>query len=101
MALYIMLTKLTSEGRRTLMSNPRRTFEVNKEVESMGAKVLAQYALLGAYDFINIMEAPSNEVIARVSSALGSRGTMEPLTMSAIPMQDFVRELETAKIIKD
>ncbi len=101
MALYIMLTKLTSEGRRTLMSNPRRTFEVNKEVESMGAKVIAQYALLGAYDFINIMEAPSNEVIARVSSALGSRGTMEPLTMSAIPMQDFVRELETAKIIKD
>jgi uncharacterized protein with GYD domain len=101
MALYVMLTKLTAEGRRTLMNNPRRTFEVNKEVEAMGAKVVAQYALLGGYDFINIMEAPNNEVIARVSSQLGSRGTMEPLTMAAIPMQDFVRELETAKIIKD
>lgn len=101
MAIYIMLTKLTTEGRKTLMNNPRRLFEVNKEVESMGAKVVAQYALLGGYDFINIMEAPNNEVIARVSSALGSRGTMEPLTMSAIPTQDFVRELETAKIIKD
>ena len=101
MALYVMLTKLTSEGRKTLMNNPRRAWEVNKEVEAMGAKVLAQYALLGEYDFINILEAPSNEVIARVSSQLGSRGTLEPLTMSAITMQDFVRELETAKIIKD
>ncbi|MDO9333093.1 MAG: GYD domain-containing protein [Dehalococcoidales bacterium] len=101
MALYVMLTKLTSEGRKTLMNNPRRAWEVNKEVEAMGAKVLAQYALLGGYDFINILEAPSNEVIARVSSQLGSRGTLEPLTMSAITMQDFVRELETAKIIKD
>lgn len=101
MPYYIMLTKLTAEGRKTLMNNPRRVFEVNKEVEAMGAKVLAQYSLLGAYDFINILEAPNNEVIARVSSALGSRGTLEPMTMAAMSMQDFVRELETAKIIKD
>ena len=99
MALYVMLTKLTAEGRKTLMNNPRRLFEVNKEVEKMGAKVLAQYSLLGPYDFINIMEAPSNEVIARVSSALGSRGTMEPLTMAAMNIQEYVREMETAKII--
>ena len=101
MALYIMLTKLTSEGRKTLMANPRRLFEVNKEVEQMGAKVLAQYAVLGEYDFVNVMEAPSNEVIARVSSALGARGTMEPRTMAAMSIQDFVRELETAKIIRE
>ncbi len=99
MALYVMLTKLTAEGRKTLMNNPRRLFEVNKEVEKMGAKVLAQYSLLGPYDFINIMEAPSNEVIARVSSALGSRGTMEPFTMAAMNITEYVREMETAKII--
>jgi len=101
MALYIMLTKLTSEGRKTLMANPRRLFEVNKEVEQMGAKVLAQYSVLGEYDFVNVMEAPSNEVIARVSSALGARGTLEPITMAAMSIQDFVRELDTAKIIRD
>jgi len=101
MALYIMLTKLTSEGRKTLMANPRRLFEVNKEVEQMGAKVVAQYSVLGEYDFVNVMEAPSNEVIARVSSALGARGTMEPRTMAAMSIQDFVRELETAKIIRE
>jgi len=101
MPLYIMLTKLTSEGRKTLMANPRRLFEVNKEVEQMGAKVLAQYSVLGEYDFVNIMEAPSNEVIARVSSALGARGTLEPITMAAMSIQDFVRELDTAKIIRD
>jgi uncharacterized protein with GYD domain len=97
---YIMLTKLTAEGRKTLMANPKRIFEVNKEVEQMGAKVLAQYSLLGPYDFVNIMEAPNNEVIARVSSELGSRGTLEPMTMAAMEMQEFVRELETAKIIR-
>jgi len=96
-----MLTRLTAEGRKTMLTNPRRTFEVNKEVESMGAKVVAQYSILGEYDFLNIMEAPSNEVIARVSAALGSRGTMVPLTMAAMNMHDFVRELETAKIIRD
>ena len=99
MALYVMLSKLTTEGRKTMMNNPRRLFEVNKEVEKMGAKVIAQYSLLGQYDFVNIMEAPNNEVIARVASALGSRGTLEPLTMAAMNIQDYVREMETAKII--
>jgi uncharacterized protein with GYD domain len=61
--------------------------------------VIAQYALLGSYDFINILEAQSNEVIARVASDIGSRGTLEPITMAAITMQEYVRELETAKII--
>ncbi len=100
MPYYIMLTNLTSEGRKTLMTNPGRLLEVNKEVEAMGAKIIAQYALLGPYDFMNILEAPSNEAIARVSSALGSRGTMEPLTMTAVEIDSFIRELETAKIIK-
>ena len=100
MPLYVMLTRLTSEGRKSMMTNPQRAFEVNKEVEAMGAKVIAQYALLGNYDFINILEAQSNEVIARVASELGSRGTLEPITMAAITMQDYVRELQTAKIIR-
>ena len=99
MALYVMMTKLSSDGRKTVMNNPSRIFEVNKEVEEMGAKVIAQYALLGSYDFINILEAQSNEVIARVASEIGSRGTLEPTTMAAITMQEYVRELETAKII--
>ena len=101
MPYYLMLTKLTGEGRKTIVNNPRRIQEVNKEVEAMGAKIIAQYYLLGPYDFMNLLEAPSNEAIARVSSALGSRGTLEPLTMTAIEMGGFIRELETAKIIKD
>ena len=100
MPIYVMLTRLTSEGRKSMMNNPQRAFEVNKEVEEMGAKVLAQYALLGNYDFINILEAQSNEVIARVAAELGSRDTLEPITMAAITMQDYVRELQTAKIIR-
>ena len=100
MPIYVMLTRLTSEGRKSLMNNPQRAFEVNKEVEEMGAKVITQYALLGNYDFVNIIQAQSNEVIARVASELGSRGTLEPITMAAITMQDYVRELDTARIIR-
>ena len=56
------------------MRNPGRLWEVNKEVEDMGAKVISQYALLGEWDFVNILEAPNNTVVARVASSLGSRG---------------------------
>ena len=79
------------------MTNPGRIGEVNKEVENMGAKILTQYALLGEYDFVNILEAPSNTVIARVAAQLGSRGTLQPLTMSAITIEDLVKEIQTAK----
>jgi len=100
MAYFVMLTTLTSEGRKTLMEKPGRIWKVNKEVEQMGAKIIAQYALLGPYDFVNILEAPSNTVIARVASQLGSRGTLESLTMAAITIEDLVKELGMAKAIK-
>ena len=99
MPYYVMLTRLTDAGRKTIMKNPGRIWEVNKEVEDMGAKILAQYSLLGEYDFVNILEAPNNTVIARVSAALGSRGTMVPLTMTAITIEDLVKELQMARAI--
>ena len=99
MPYYVMLTKLTDTGRKTLMTNPGRIWEVNREVEEMGAKILSQYSLLGEYDFINILEAPNNTVIARVAAALGSRGTMQPTTMSAITVEDLIKEIQTAKAL--
>lgn len=100
MPYFIMLTTLTEEGRKTLMKNPGRVWEVNKEVESMGAKILHQWALLGQYDFINILEAPSNQVIARVAAELGARGTLQPLTMAAITIEDLIKEMGMAKALK-
>ena len=99
MPYYVMLTKLTDVGRKTLMRNPGRLWEVNKEVEDMGAKIISQYSLLGEYDFINILEAPNNTVIARVAAALGARGTLEPTTMSAITVEDLIKEIQTAKAL--
>ena len=99
MPYYVMLTKLTDAGRKTLMRNPGRLWEVNKEVEEMGAKIISQYSLLGEYDFINILEAPNNTVIARVAAALGSRGTLEPRTMTAITVEDLIKEIQTAKAL--
>jgi uncharacterized protein with GYD domain len=94
MAKFIMLTTLTDEGRRTIKENPQRIKEVTKEVETMGAKVLAQYAVLGPYDFVNILEAPSNEAVSKVAIALGSRGTLQTMTMAALDIDDFIGSLK-------
>ncbi len=94
MAKFIMLTTLTDEGRRTINANPDRIKEVNKEVGAMGAKVLAQYALLGPYDFVNILEAPSKEAISRVAMALGARGTLQTMTLTALELDDFIDGLK-------
>ena len=85
MPTFVMLTNLTSEGVRTLKNNPGRVAEVNKEVEQIGAKVIAQYATLGQYDFVTIVEAPDEQTMAKVSVELGSRGTMSSQTLAAMP----------------
>lgn len=90
MAVYVMLTTLTDEGRKTIRQNPERIKEVNKEVEGMGVKVLAQYALLGPYDFVNILDAPSNDAVVKVAMELGARGTLGTLTMAAMTLDDFI-----------
>ena len=89
MATYVMLTNLTDEGRKTVKANPKRLKEVNKEVEAMGVKIITQYALLGPYDFLNILEAPDNKTISRIALELGSRGTLQTMTMAAMPIEDL------------
>ena len=94
MSIYVMMTNLTDEGRKTVKTNPQRIKEVNKEVEAMGVKILAQYVVLGQYDFINILEANSNEVIAKVATELGSRGTLQTSTLAAMTLDDFINSLK-------
>lgn len=93
MATFIMLSKLTAQGTATIKNNPERILEVNKEIEHLGAKVVAQWATLGQFDFINVVEAPDAQTIARVSLELGSRGTTQYETLSAIPIEEFVAGL--------
>ena len=90
MATYIMLTTLTDEGRKTLKTNPSRVKEVNKEVEGMGGKILSQYAVLGPYDFINIIEAEDNKAISRIAMELGSRGTLQTVTLAALSVDELI-----------
>lgn len=90
MPIYILLSNLTDEGRRTVKERPERILEVDKEIEAWGAKVIAQYAVLGPYDFVNVVRAPDNKTIAKVSMELGARGTVQILSMPAIPVEEFV-----------
>ena len=94
MPLYIMMTNLTDEGRKTVKTNPGRIKEVNKEVESMGVEIIAQYVCLGQFDFINILDAPDNETIARVATELGSRGTLQTSTLAALTLDDYIDSLK-------
>jgi uncharacterized protein with GYD domain len=95
MPTYVLLSNLTDEGAKSLKSNPKRLQEVNKEIEKFGAKVTAQYAVLGPYDFVSIVDCPDNETIARVSVELSSRGSIRLMTLAATPVANFIRTLRT------
>jgi uncharacterized protein with GYD domain len=94
MATYVLLSKLTDEGAETITSKPERVREVNQELAKLGVKVREQYALLGPYDFINIVDAPDNTTIARVSALLSARGSVQITTLPAVPLDDFVASLK-------
>ncbi|MBI4512552.1 MAG: GYD domain-containing protein [Gemmatimonadetes bacterium] len=94
MATYVLLSNLTDEGAKTIKNKPERIREVNKEIEKLGVRVAAQYAVLGPYDFVNIVEAPDNETIARVSAELASRGSIKLMTLAAIPVDTFIERLK-------
>ena len=93
MPTYIMLSTLTSEGVQTVKNNPQRIKEVNKEVEQIGAKVVAQWAVLGQFDFVNVVEAPDEKTMAKVSLELGSRGTASYQSLPAIPIDEFMESI--------
>jgi uncharacterized protein with GYD domain len=94
MAVYLMLTTLTDAGRKAIQEDPEKLREINKEVEFMGVKILDQYALLGQYDFVNILEAPSNEAMAKLAIRLSSKGTTQTLTLAAIALDDLIDALK-------
>ena len=91
---YILLSTLTTEGRKTVKQNPNRIKEVDDEIENMGIKILKQYATLGPFDFINIVEAPNNDAISKLSIELTSRGTIKIKTLPAIDIDSFVEYLK-------
>ncbi len=94
MAYYLQLVVLTDQGRRSFEQNPEWIKEVDKDIELMGAKILTQYALLGQYDFVNIIEAPSDEVAAKISIKLSAKGTFQPMTLAAIPLNSLIDSLK-------
>ena len=94
MATYIMLSRLTEDGAETIKKNPGRIQEVKKELEGMRVRVLQQYAVLGAYDFVNIVDAPDLASVMKASVALGARGSVRIETLAALPMDEFVRSVK-------
>jgi len=94
MPYYILLSNLTDEGWKTIKEKPERIKEVNKELEGFGVRVISQYAVLGPYDFANVVEAPDNKTLGRVSIELGSRGTIKITSMAAIPIDEFIASMK-------
>jgi uncharacterized protein with GYD domain len=94
MPLYLMLTTLTEKGVQTLNSNPARLREVNRDVEELGARVLHQWASLGEYDFVNIIEAPDDLTVMKLSVRLGARGSSKFESLPLVPVEDVLASLE-------
>lgn len=94
MGTYVVLSNLTDEGRKTIKERPHRIKEVNKEIEAMGINVLGQYAVLGPYDFVTILDAPNNEAVMKMSVELGSRGSVQLISLPAIPVDDFIKTIK-------
>ena len=90
MPTYIMLSNLTDDGAKAIKKNPRRIKEVNTELEKLGVKVMAQYAVLGPFDFVNVVEAADNATVARVSAELASRGSIKLTTLPALDIDTFI-----------
>ena len=93
MPIYIMLSSLSTQGVQTLKSNPDRLREVNHDVEELGARVLHQWATLGEFDFVNVVEAPDTATVARVAVALGARGSTRIETLPALTIDEFIESL--------
>ena len=87
---FVMLSTLGPDGHARLRDSPERLREVNADVESMGVKVLEQFALLGPYDFLNILEAPDELTMTKVATTLAARGTLKTLTLTAVEVEDFI-----------
>lgn len=94
MGKYVILSRLTDEGAKTLKEKPERIKEVNNELEKMGVKVLEQFVVLGQYDFVNIVEAPDEKTIAKAMTELASRGTIRTMSMPAIPVDEYIESLK-------
>lgn len=94
MPVYVALSQLTDEGSKTIKKKPERIKEVNSDIEAMGIKIIAQYALLGQYDFITILEAPDNDSIVRMSVEIGSRGSVQLQTLPAIPIDQLIADIQ-------
>ena len=94
MPIFILLSTLTQQGVQTLKSNPERLRQVNQDVEELGCKVLHQWATLGEFDFVNVVEAPDTATIAKVSVALGARGSTRIQTLPALSIDEFVATIE-------
>ncbi len=94
MPVYVMLTTLTDAGRKAIQEDPEKLREINKEVEFLGAKIIDQYALLGQFDFLNVLEAPSNEEVAKLAIRLSAKGTTQTLTLAAINIESLIEALK-------
>ena len=93
MPIYMLLSSLSQQGVQTLKANPERLREVNRDVEELGAKVLHQWATLGDFDFVNVVEAPDTETIAKISVALGARGSAKLESYELIPVDSLLESL--------
>ncbi|HDN80246.1 MAG: GYD family protein [Chloroflexi bacterium] len=97
MTTYVILSKVSTTGAKELknLSEMEREFEERLKETCPEVKRVASYALLGAYDFLHIIEAPDAYSAAKAALILNSFGTTTTQTLTAIPFKKFTELVET------
>jgi uncharacterized protein with GYD domain len=92
MATYIMLTRLSPDA----ITDPNTIRELGQRVtdklhsECPEANWISSYAVLGPYDYVDLFEAPDNEVAAKVAVIVRSFGHATTEIWPATPWDRFV-----------
>ncbi|NIM20166.1 MAG: GYD domain-containing protein [Candidatus Latescibacteria bacterium] len=96
MATYVLMTKLTPEITRDIKHREKIGKKWMQKVSEKCPEVkwIAHYALLGPYDFMDIFEAPNEEIAAKVSIITLSSGALQAESWTAIPYSRFLDLVE-------
>ncbi len=100
MGTYVMLTRLSPEAlaRHGTVEKLNAKVEERIREECPNVKWLANYAVLGRCDYLDIFDAPDTDTATKVALLVRSIGHASTETWLATPWERFVRMAQGLKV---
>lgn len=94
MPLFIRLARLTEKAHQNIQNMAEMIAEARQIMEENGARIVQAYVTLGDYDIIAVLDAPDEKTAAKISALILQKGNFRAETLSAIPMEEFLKSIE-------